>query len=248
MFAAINIGTQSLGIVSLILFVIAVGLVFYFSHKQRKAIKNYAKSKGWQPILDEASLKNYAPPFLQCVNEKESFDLAHKAAVEDHEIIFFEYTRTVSSNSNFQFEGDLRNSNNLEPYRYAVACFHVPQPFEHLLLLPHSKVNNFGLHDGLQKYNLEGDFGQHFDVYAPPNTQISTLSLLTPDVMTLLQDLGNKFTVELKANTVWIISNNQNDLQPKKIEGFLNYAVQLKRKLTSKPFSSEASIISKNPA
>jgi hypothetical protein len=53
---------------------------------------------------------------------------------------------------------------------------------------------------------LEGDFPRHFDVYAPSNQQIETLSILTPDVMQVMKDLGRGFDYEIVDTQLYIIA------------------------------------------
>ncbi len=54
---------------------------------------------------------------------------------------------------------------------------------------------------------LEGDFPKHFQVYAPPNQQIETLSILTPDVMLIMRDLGRGFDYEIIDNQLYITAD-----------------------------------------
>lgn len=53
--------------------------------------------------------------------------------------------------------------------------------------------------DDLQKYDLEGDFPQHYQVFAEKDDQINVLSVLTPEVMQKL--------LEYKYYDVWIDGN-----------------------------------------
>lgn len=79
-------------------------------------------------------------------------------------------------------------------------------------------VSNFAV----QKINLEGDFGDYFTVYAPPQYQVDALQLLTPDVMVLLRDYGLDYDYELvgeflyiytKANTLYTADRVRNLLR-----------------------------------
>lgn len=239
-FAVENSGSPVIGIILTVVFTIGVALVFFLSQKQKKAVKDNASQKGWVALQDEATLKNLAPPFLRNYGEKETFDLGYRATVEGQEVIFFQYTRVVQEKSHIQYADDLANNAD-EHVRFAVASFAVPQNLGRVLIFPHSMFGNSGLHEGLQKINLEGNFGQYFDVFMPPNTQINALSILTPDTMAFFQDLGNHFRMELYDNRAWLISDNHYELTPDKIDNFLRYATRLRQELTSKPQTSSIS-------
>jgi hypothetical protein len=48
-----------------------------------------------------------------------------------------------------------------------------------------------------QKFTLEGDFNNHFDVYAPQNYGLDVLYFITPELMALLVDEAGKFDIEV---------------------------------------------------
>lgn len=83
----------------------------------------------------------------------------------------------------------------------------------HILL--DSRKNNFRLFgegasnlgttpDREQRLVLEGDFGEHFDVYTPAGSERDALSILTPDVMALLIDHGGDCDIEIIGNRLYV--------------------------------------------
>lgn len=215
--------------------VLVILIAIYAIYKGRqhdKAIENHASQQGWQRITDQNTLKSLTPPFTHNVGGRELFKHAYKAQLGEHEVLLYHYTRTLDSEGMVSYSDDLSNAAPNQTYEFAVICFTVARPFEKLLLLPRLLIVNTGLHKGLQKYNLEGDFSKYFDVYAPPDTQIETLSTLTPDVMAFIMDtVGNKFRIELDDHHVWLVSDDPRILHPKKIDNFLDKAVKLRTKL-----------------
>lgn len=67
-----------------------------------------------------------------------------------------------------------------------------------------SKSNNFMGISNLgatfsrsQKFTLEGDFNNHFDVYAPQNYGVDVLYFMTPELMALLVDEAGNYDIEV---------------------------------------------------
>lgn len=61
--------------------------------------------------------------------------------------------------------------------------------------------------DSSQRLALEGDFGQYFAVFVPVAYKDLALSVLTPDVMEVLERYASQFDVELYGTHLRIISN-----------------------------------------
>ena len=219
-------------VIALVGFALAFGIVFYLVARQKKAMADFALKNGWQAINnDDSTLANYVPTYL--LNNSESlghkYEMAYSANVSGQNIIFFKYDDSVRVH-------EVNNPSANEQIVSSIAAFEVQQSFNNLLILHHSRVANFGLHPDLQKFNLEGDFSNYFDVYAPQGSSIETLSLLTPDIMAFLIDQGKHahWNIQIKEHVV-SIEGDAYLISPSKITDLLNYAVALKQKLDAKP-------------
>lgn len=228
-------------IASLVVFGAVVGLIFYLNARQNKAMAAVAQKNGWQAVgLDDASLGNYVPSYLRNKSDSVShkYRMGYQAQVDGNPVVFFRYEDTIRINNGIN-SGAFTTTDNQQDEQiipYAIAAFGVPQRFGQILILHHSRLGNLGLHKGLQKFTLEGDFNQYFDVYAPEGSSIETLSVLTPDVMAYLIDLGQKYhwNIEINGNLI-IIEGDANLISPKKIADLLEYVKALRQKLASKP-------------
>lgn len=85
-------------------------------------------------------------------------------------------------------------------------------PIPPLLLL--HKTSAFLGSDGLQQafgtsnsISLEGNFNDHFTLYAFPGTQITALQIFSPDTMALLLDATHPFSVEFAGNHIYLYAN-----------------------------------------
>lgn len=211
-------------------FALVIGFFFYLIARQKKAMAALAQQKGWQTLgTDDATLGNYVPTYLR--NNPDSAGHKYQMAYQAQGIVFFRYddsirSHNITDNTNTQ----------LQVVSYAIAALGLSQAFGQILILHHSRLNNYGLHNGLQKFNLEGDFGKYFDVYAPQGSSIETLSFLTPDVMAYLIDLGqhSHWSIEINGNLV-IVEGDANLISPSKIANLLDYAGELQQKLSRKP-------------
>lgn len=213
-------------------FALLFGLVFYIVARQKKAMAAVAQKNSWQALnTDDNTLVNYVPSYLR--NNPESighkYEMAYKAQVNGQDIVFFRYDDEVRAH-------ELNDPSANHQSASSIAAFEVQQTFGTLLVLHHSRLSNFGLHPELQKFNLEGDFNQYFDVYAPQGSAPETLSVLTPDVMAFLIDQGQRSHWNVQINGHMVSIEGDADLiSPSKVSDLLNYAAALRQKLAEKP-------------
>lgn len=68
---------------------------------------------------------------------------------------------------------------------------------------------------GSQRISLEGDFNNHFTLYAPKNYDVDARYVLTPDVMAALVDVSSIFDVELVDDMAFFYTplNESSDVQ-----------------------------------
>jgi hypothetical protein len=234
-------GGLLLGVAFLVVFVAVAGLIYYLNARQNKKMAQFAQQQGWQAMgTDDATLGNYVPTYLR--NKQGSsgheYRMAYQAQDNGQSLVFFRY-EDIEARQGTGGMTDLADSAQQRKERripYSITAFGVPQQFGYMLLFHHSRVDNYGLHSGLQKFTLEGDFGKYFDVYAPQGSSIETLSLLTPDVMAYLIDLGQKYHWNIEINgSLVIIEGDGNLISPDKVSILLDYAKALRQKLITKP-------------
>jgi len=183
--------------VIIIVIVIAfIGLITYgiiSQRKRREAMQALASKNGWTPLSnDESTLLQYLPQYIQLLGQQSygfggytrtnsSYDMAYKAAIGSHTAVVFQYTYTEYHQS-----ADPEQSEQSTTTCFSILNISLPVVEPTVLLLHHSfasKLINFGLHNGLQKINLEGNFNQYYDTYISPNGQVEALSVFTPDII-----------------------------------------------------------------
>jgi hypothetical protein len=92
-----------------------------------------------------------------------------------------------------------------ETYYFSVLTFPVQATFPQLFL--DSRKSHVSTEFAAsQKLQLEGDFNDYFDLYAPIGEQIDVLSVLSPDVMQSLVDMGTPYDIALEGTNVFICS------------------------------------------
>lgn len=230
----------------LIVFAAVVGMIFYARARQNKKMAQFARKQGWQAMnTDDTTLGGYLPSYLRdkpsSVSHK--FRMAYQVPDNNSSVVFFLYEDTERTEVEVakHVQVTIGEQNQQRIVNYSVAAFSMPQNFGYMLLFHHSRLDNYGLHKGLQKFTLEGDFGKYFDVYAPQGSSIETLSVLTPDVMAYLIDLGQKYhwNIEINGNLI-IVESDGALISPSKVSVLLDYAKALRQKLETKPVVSAA--------
>lgn len=101
---------------------------------------------------------------------------------------------------------------------YGYLSVHLPRPLPHLVL--DAIANDGGGRSSLpiaisgdQRLGLEGDFDQHFALFAPRGYERDALYLFTPDVMALLIDETGDLDVEVVGDRLHVFSPAQFDLR-----------------------------------
>ncbi|MEO6761538.1 MAG: hypothetical protein ABI220_04160 [Candidatus Saccharimonadales bacterium] len=237
-------------IVFLVAAVIFAGLFAYrviSKRKREQAMATLAAKNGWTALAnDAAALNGYLPGYILGLGQQgygfgdftsssESYDMAYQAIVGTNQAVFFQYIYTEYHQS---FNQDQQETSDTHTFTVINVAMPVSEPV--IMLLHHSfisKMANFGLHSGLQKLSLEGDFNQAYDTYITPHDEVNALSLLTPDVMELVEALaGNRAnaSMQLRGQSL-IISFERSLLIPEIIEPLLAQISTLLAKLDTKP-------------
>lgn len=87
----------------------------------------------------------------------------------------------------------------------------LPKEFPHLYLDSQKGGGRLGrfVIDGSQRLSLEGDFDQHFQLYAPRRYETLALSIISPDVMNTIMGSATAYDVELYGSHLRLISNKR---------------------------------------
>lgn len=150
--------------------------------------------------------------------------------INNTKVTLFDYQYTVPSGLHYTVGGDtvptpLRltvgtsglsfgsgsgasRDNRDKTYYYGIAMFQLDKSYPHLFLDGRSNGKNEA-YAGSQKVKLEGDFNDYFDLYIPDGSSAGALTVFSPDVMQTIMNTGQKFDIEIKGNTVWIISTGR---------------------------------------
>lgn len=240
-----------MGIVIVVIVVLAfVGLIVYgiiSKRKREQAMAALAAKNGWTALgNDEVTLSGYLPEFVRMLGQQGygfgsfnrntvSYDMAYQATAGSHKAVFFQYQYTE-----YRRSADPNTPDTSTTYTFTVLNLAMPVAEPTILLLHHSflsKLANFGLHHGLQKLSLEGDFNDTYDTYIQPNDQVNALSLLTPDVMEDVEALaGTKAQASLQIGGQSVIISFENQmLTPEFIEPLMAQVATLLAKLDAKP-------------
>jgi len=213
-----------------VVFIILIVILAIASYRQKKALVAMAAKNGWQPLSpDDNTLSNYVPDYIKRRQTGHSYSQAYKAQVNSQDVVFFRYSYQMPSYTiNDEHAGDSWVS-------CAIVAFEVPQTFHPLLVLYHSVFDSLGRHPGMPKLTLEGDFGKHFDTYAPTGSEVEALSLLTPDLMAFLIDNARSNQSMQVGGHLVILEGSAGAISPSKIQGLLNYAATLGKMLRAKP-------------
>lgn len=207
--------------------VLAAAYGLYARYQRKKAMRAFALARGWPALAaDDQTLAGYVPQRIARFGDSHAYDLAYQIAVNSRQAVVFGYTYTDHSTD---AEGQRTSSSK----NFAILAFQLPgmPPLEVLKHSFFNKLTSIGQH--LDSLHLEGDFNQDFDVFAPDNTQIASLSLLTPDTMVLMQDNGKDFSVQIQGDYV-VVYGAHKYLSPKTIDLQIGYASKLEVELAQK--------------
>lgn len=98
---------------------------------------------------------------------------------------------------------------NRREYKRTVAAIDIPDTRLHVII--NSKINNdaqsggnISNYAGVQRFSLEGDFGDFYDVYMPETTQSETLSMLTPDSMLFVLENLADYDIEITGPKLYV--------------------------------------------
>jgi len=115
-----------------------------------------------------------------------------------------------------------------------IVCLKLPVSLPRIFLNSRRNILNFMVPtDKMQEVSLEGDFSSYFRVYFTPGSQITTLQILTPDVMAALLDFGFDYDFEILDNNLYIYApaNGLDFISPVKLQKLLQNLNNVQNKI-----------------
>lgn len=226
-------------IVFAVFFIAVIGVLVYSivaKHKREQAMAAYVAQQGWTALGNNISdLSQYLPSYLLNRGQNPTFDMAYRATVDGTTLNFFQYCYTE-----YRQDYDPQThtaQQRAQQYYFTVVQAPLAHPQPTVVLLHHTLLGKFadiGEHSGLTRLTLEGDFNKDFDTYMTPNGQVETLSLLTPDIMQLLQAGNTKASLSIGGQSL-SMSVETSNLSPKTIMPLLQYVAAVVKKADAKP-------------
>jgi hypothetical protein len=145
----------------------------------------------------------------------------HSKQVPDYGAIFgigdSREMRHIVSGQNFEFGNysyKTGSGKSRATHTWGYLCVTLDRAMPHILL--DAKVNNSRLfgqevssnlpygHDTAQLVRLEGDFNEHFNIYAPKGYETDVFYVFTPDLMALLIDHGANCDIEVVGDKLYV--------------------------------------------
>lgn len=189
--------------------VILVGLVVYFA--KRALIARYKLLVRLDRFAAQNGLQfRYDAP-MGFGNNGMIFDEGHSRKLK--EIILFPDETEIGN-----YEYVTGNGKNRNTHYWAYVKVRLPRKLPHMVL--DAKKNNiFGkisnltdIFDRTQVLSLEGDFNEHFTLYAPKQYERDALYVFTPDVMAKVIDSGSAYDMEVVDDELYLYRSGKINL------------------------------------
>lgn len=213
--------------------VIAVFMIAaYVKRRREQAMAIYAAGQGWQALAaDGATLAGFLPQALAGRGDDHRFDMAYSLKIGDYPAAVFQYQYDEHTES---YDPATRMpERQTQTFSFAVLTFTLPQTFLPLYVQRHTLLSGLGGYERQEKLQVEGDFNKHFEVYTPQGTEVEALAVLTPDLMALMEDAGQNFSLQLMGRNISIFGDDSY-ISPGKVSTLVDYAGQLAAKLGAK--------------
>lgn len=112
---------------------------------------------------------------------------------------------SVKINDSINFSTFLYKESNFDSIR-CLRCLQLrlPRKVPHIMLDSRRHPFFWGRIHKMQEVSLEGNFGKYFKLFLPPNYQIDTLQIFTPDVMDVLMQYGANYSIELFGDNLYL--------------------------------------------
>jgi len=185
---------------------IPIGFYIYkhISNKEKQfedGFKNFLESNNFKPS-SYLEIKEGSRPFVYGLGSRNELNLE------------FNGTINTTGFDNFVYTYYVNRKNSEKAYPFTIMHLSLSKTLPHLVL---DSRKNDGVVSSIPRYfsddqriELEGDFDDYFDLYAPNGYEIEALDIMSPDFMQMLIDFHTDFDVEIDDKSVYIISKGVN--------------------------------------
>lgn len=192
LFLIINLGLVWVVICAVTIVSLIVYALVKDSLVRRRVIREFAEINGLVPLTEDTTT-SLLPPSLQNIGSNRKFNNGYIMRVDNQSVYLFDYSFEILAEGRHGYK------------RYSLAIVQSQKSYPHIYLDGRQNNRN-DTYKAWQKLTLEGDFNKYFDLYADENTNIETLSFLTPDVMQRFIDTARLYDVETYNQNLAIIT------------------------------------------
>lgn len=204
-----------------------IWLSYYLKRKREEAMAAFALAQGWQALSnDGVTLSKFLPEALTGKGENPQYDMAYGFKIGQSDAVIFQYQYEIHTT-------DAQGRSETQIYSFGVLTFSVGPTFTPLYIQKHTFLGGLGGYEHQEKLQVEGDFNKHFEVYTPQGKEVEALSLLTPDIMALMEDAGRDFSVQVIGQMVSVFGDDKY-IGPQHALEMVGYVQQLAAKLSAK--------------
>lgn len=176
---------------------LAIGMYIWRQARNRVRLQRLAAANGWQFVADQAPQGQ--PGMI--------FDFGRSRKVSRAFIMPGDQLQQVGN-----YQCTTGSGKNSRTHRFGYLRIKLPRRLPHMVL--DARANNFLNISNLPEYfsrdqrlSLEGDFDQHFTLYAPRQYATDALYVFTPDVMQAVIDHGKGFDMEVIDDSLYIYAS-----------------------------------------
>ncbi len=160
--------------------------------RHEKAVQQFALVNGWK-LSAEGVLSDTLPSALRGMGSQR-FANGYMGQVAGRDVLVYEFSYTTGSGKDSH------------TYPFTIACIGTKNNYPELFIDSHANGQDTAYYGLDQKIKLEGNFDKYFSLFAAKGQQVDALSIVTPDIMELLINLGKGYDVEVRGHQVSVIS------------------------------------------
>lgn len=183
------------------------------------AIQRFAKDNGFKFILQNPSLVQYSwrdyktlPAWLGVVGLEETKNAYNTVSgtYMNYPFTMFLMWDNLTDGVQYEHPNKQQRIDYVQQQTTGIVRITLPKLFPQIVL--DSNKNDriqSSLHteyDKSQRINLEGDFGQYFDLYVPSGLHINALSLLAPNMMQIIKNHSGLFDIEFNGHELILMT------------------------------------------
>ena len=183
--------------------ILTLGLIQEYTKDKR--IELFAHKNGFKYVSSYVSYTENGLPFEQFDNKNSSLNNVISGEVSGYKFYL----------GNYKYEN---SKVTLKNYKFGLIAIDLKKELPTIYI--NSKINDGNVYGQLitgglggykrsQKFDLEGDFNNYFNVYAPKDYQRDALYVLTPELMAHIVDYAKDFDLEIVDNYLKLYRPNR---------------------------------------